>query len=87
MTPVPLMRQPAMSSLRRCTATTPLLGGASGPHSTATQCMCSGVYLSMRRRLHAAMHVRRHEQERVDNANAAHAGTQADMPRCDEAWR
>ena len=47
-TPVALMRQPAWLPPSFWIARNPVLGGASLPHTTARQCMCSGVYLSMR---------------------------------------
>jgi len=47
-TPVALMRQPAWLPASFWMARKPVLGGASLPQMTARQCMCSGVYLSMR---------------------------------------
>mmetsp|Transcript_32630 Transcript_32630/g.92522 ORF Transcript_32630/g.92522 Transcript_32630/m.92522 type:complete len:216 (+) Transcript_32630:549-1196(+) len=49
-TPVAAIRHPVTLFLSDCNARTPVLGGTSGPHSMARQCMCSGLYLSMRRR-------------------------------------
>mmetsp|Transcript_26891 Transcript_26891/g.67727 ORF Transcript_26891/g.67727 Transcript_26891/m.67727 type:complete len:220 (+) Transcript_26891:814-1473(+) len=49
-TPVAEMRHPAVLSCSPWSARTPVLGGTIGPHSTARQCMCSGVYFSIRMR-------------------------------------